>query len=433
MMLGKNPLRKIFFISTIGLLVSFVVASKADAGLFDGNVFENIARALVKTITTPLEALRNPKSVLKKPSSILDPTQDLRKALGLNKPFKELKQEQEKIIGKGLVWTGRQFKQTLQPIAQELVGVSKKFIALDGKLKVGMAKIGGEITDELLGNGRWKVDLGFATIKSHKSLGDNLTRVVAKHEEVIGKIAAATLQAAPDALNATGELIEELGYFLAVSAETFPHMLDNSVPDIPNPDIQLTMAPGMADRFLQGMNDGPIITRKDGHPGNNYIQLGDLMLTPAPGTNSFMLEAKNSVIGKSVDVVFTNFLKAGVKINKVIFQILPRIETQVEKGVPKSYIRGYVRVLFLDIKDVPPRIDRYLAHVIQEKFLNGRPAFEQNISEYISPKIRVSIKKSAETAIHEKRILKNEMLAATFLVQEQGFSLKILFNLGDAS
>ena len=84
-------------------------------------IFEDAAKAVGQVVENQVKILKKPETILKKPSSVLDPYKPIKEVMGLQKPIDELNEEVEKNVGKGLKWTGKQFKQTLKPAAQDLV------------------------------------------------------------------------------------------------------------------------------------------------------------------------------------------------------------------------------------------------------------------------------------------------------------------------
>ncbi len=424
-MMSKMKQKLFLLISIVAISISQPV--HAGFSKWFKNEFIPAAKKFVEqgpaTILHPLKIIKDPVSILERPSSVLIPNKSLIEAAGLGKPLDKVINTAEQAVGNGITLTGRVLKNVAAPTVDELAKFGKEALDAYEKVVVNTTGLGVSVFDEIYGDQPWSIDLGVATIKSHNSLGRNLQDAMTINELLLKKISIDALGISADVLEASGKVLEEVGFFIALAGKGFPPFVDNPQPNINQPDIIAAFPPSLLQNLISEASSGPIRYGAGGSPNNKYIQLGKMVVMPSEQTNTIIIEAKNATIGWDASdlIAFGGMFKVGIKINTMILQLVPVIDLNDGGGK----LKFYGRIAFIDIKDTPPRIDQYIAHLLQNKILNASPIYEVDISKYTSVKVKSSFIRDYSSAEMDKGERVFKMKKASFSTHKKGFELRV--------
>lgn len=373
--------------SILLILVIAPTAGQADPfKWFEKEVLPVIPAPLIPFVSTPYTVIKNPKSILERPSSILDPAKPIAEALGLDEPYDEAMDFVEREVGEGLLIVGKTLKNVAEPTAEELANFTDEVLEIQEEFIKNSTEFAVLAADEIYDD-TWDIDLGIATIKSNDSLARNLQELVALDQTKFTKLAREGLKISADAIGVSAEIIEEFGLYMSLAGQGFPPFHSNNQSQIARPDVVFVIAPSELQHILLSLDSGPIRYGGQGSSGNKYVDIGQIRVTPMENYNSLLIEAKNATIGWNADdvVLLGELLDVGVKVNKLLLQVVP----VVAHRDGSIFLDLYPRIVFLDVKDIAPRLDQYIAHTLQNRVLNSVPLHSIDITGVLQFQIDV--------------------------------------------
>lgn len=331
--------------------------------------------------------------------------------------YDELKDEVEKAVGETMQVSG-DLLQIIGENSKVLIEITEEDAKSLVNLNKKLTEIGVDIVGEITPDGPWKVDLGVAEIKSHKSIEDRLSQYNKELHQEFEKgveIQSKILSVAADGVTYSGVFLEYFGKYYAASIQGFPSKYSNQTQSINDVDREIFLSNHLLNSIIIKLTEQPY---KYGEKGNEYIHLHKLSFNFQPDLNTISLIINDGIIGWDADKV-----RGAFKINTGEIQLIPVI---VNEGDDFKLFFG-ARLVNLDIKDCPPRIEKMIAWAIQDNVLN-MPVIEESINDLVHFNTEVEIKGkkiSSGKFDLQKRTIKVHAAIAQAIVAQDKFYLKI--------
>jgi len=332
-----------------------------------------------------------------------------------DKELKRTQKKSEKLLGTSLRWTGRVIQRVNKKAVKFTKDVGDSVIEIDKKF----AGLSADLVDLVTPEGAWSIKIpGVATIKSHKSVGERLRQYSKEFSDGLSKV----YNFSHKGFNVIGKLgiaIENLGYYFALSAKGFPPAMLNPVVNVKNPDFSVALSRHYINSFLENLKKHPILYGKPG--SNEYFQIGKAGVILDMPKNSIFLKIKSVTIGVEA---LKGKLGGGIKVKEAILQLCPVISREGRR----YNLKIYMRLIYLDIKNNPKRLDCMAAFVLQDKLLN-KSLFSEDITNYIAPAMKSSMKINEKKAQDINFLFQAERASVT--VEGDSISIKSRYDIGE--
>jgi hypothetical protein len=208
----------------------------------------------------------------------------------------ELEDEVSKFVGSSLKASGdilefigheagRAIKFT-ETATRDIIKVNQKFIELHI-----------DAVDAITPDGPWRIDLGVAEIKSSKSIDERLRDYNNELADELGNattIVKDIFKIHAEAIEYSGILTQELGYYIAASSEGFPTHYDNPRLTVDNTHKEIKVS----SRFLSAVLDK--LSNKEykyGDGEREYIRFGKISISSLENLNSLELSLSDGIVG----------------------------------------------------------------------------------------------------------------------------------------
>ena len=343
------------------------------------------------------------------------------------------------IGGEVIAINGRFIRGTVATASEDALNTVKPLSDAAKKVNDEYGDLGKDVLDEITGDGAWKIDLGVVRIKSSKSVGTKFDNLIDKSGDLVYDAAYAI----PKIAMKMGITLELMGKYLSACSEGMPPLLNNPVSNVVDPDFHVFINSALANiavRELIPRGPQPINHKKPETVIDQYYDLGSRWKVEThPGSNSLLVQASQITFAhRAKDIVGSWDINAALKIKGLTLQLYPRIESEPHKVNGKRELRYiaklYGRVVYLDIKDTPPKIECMVAYAINDNFAtdakNRRPLYAMDISEYVDPQIHYHIKPYLHAKVRQHRFVRHPIDASAVKFTGEGVGLSISYREG---
>ncbi|NUM34684.1 MAG: hypothetical protein HUU50_09075 [Candidatus Brocadiae bacterium] len=176
--------------------------------------------------------------------------------------------------------------------------------------------------------------------------------------------------------------------------EGFPKGFEvNKVSKLENPDVDMFVSSTALNRGLaRYLKDAIPLDKKNPH-SNNYINIGESSLSFDEGRNIIICKIAKGMLGFEKAKT-----KGGLRLNGATIEIAPVLK----KRDSQIILEIYTKMIYLDINDTPPLIERSIAQGIDEYLKDEGALASENITDMIDFKIPVlNTKKSLFLSISD--------------------------------
>ncbi len=237
------------------------------------------------------------------------------------------------------------FGSDLDPVAQGLTGLER--ILGNPKLKESYQKFAKDHQAEIL-------KVGQSAIETASLAGDKVGMTFGQTVEGLGVAA------------------DYLGYYLAASSGGFPEALDGAAPVLRKGEVA-NIAVGVSAAGLNEMLDGLqserfAIGKSLQAPGDNkeFVSVRDFTASLDPTTHSIMVYVR----GGAVHTRVAGNTVAAMKVSSMRLQLVPSVSSTLQTdGTYQLALVLKPRVLQVDVKELPTRLDQAVAYALNDTAL----------------------------------------------------------------
>lgn len=169
-----------------------------------------------------------------------------------------------------------------------------------------------------------------------------------------------------DEVDPIGDTVALIYYSMKDGRKDFPDGFEQMIPRrIANPDASAILQVNFFNYLLNRLMEKSIPLDKDNPNSNNYFSLSGAKLYVDHGRQVLVLKGSDGMLGLEA---MDSKIKGGVRINAFTLELFPN--SKVQNG--KILIDISAKLVYLDLDNTPPLVERAIAHgVHREKFNKG--------------------------------------------------------------